>query len=142
MPGSLSRRFNSARNRALGWTALGLAIGLSIGLFLSPSVTSLLHPSSTSPAITYPLFCSDPNPITGWHYYVVYDGDTGAITSFSGGNGNGTPIPGPGQALLMVNTSSYSNQTLLHSMYCYAEQGHPGAFPFYVDLTTKEVVWD
>ena len=85
---------------------------------------------------------SDPNPITGWHYEVVYNTTTGAISSFAGSTAVGKQSPGQGRPCLLLSMTSYSNQTLMHSMYCYAEQGHSGAFPFHVDLTTKEVVWD
>ncbi|MCI4347690.1 MAG: hypothetical protein L3J97_03615 [Thermoplasmata archaeon] len=127
--------------RPLSWVAIGLTAGVLIGLLVAPSVLSLLHPNATSAAQGYPQWCSDPNPQSGWSYYATYYRTNGTIVAFEGDSGNGTPIPGSGQAYLIIGTGSYSNQTLIHSMYCYAEQGHSGAFPFHVNLSTNEVVW-
>jgi hypothetical protein len=125
----------------IAWVAIGLAVGIVVGGFVGPLFVGWLHPSSSSGAQDYPLWCSDPNPQTDWKYYATYYTSNGTIAAFVGGNGTGLPIPTLGEAVLAIGTSSYSNQTLIHSMYCYVGQGHTGGFPFHVDISSKEVVW-
>ncbi|MFI5417655.1 MAG: hypothetical protein ACHQ2Y_01975 [Candidatus Lutacidiplasmatales archaeon] len=71
----------------------------------------------------------------------MYETSNGTISSFGGFSGGAFATAGPGELVLPIGTGSYSNQTLIHSMFCYVNQGHSGGFPFHVDLSTKEVVW-
>ncbi len=132
--------------RPAGFTVVGIVVGLLIGAVAgAPAlgyVDSFFHVSESPAAPAYPLWCSDPNPQSGYNYSVVYVASSGTITSFSGQTGNGSPIPGNGEAVLHIGTGSFSNLTLIHSMFCYAEEGHAGAWPFHVDLSTDHVVWD
>ena len=124
-----------------GWVTGYVAVGIVVGLLVAPSFYATFHPNGSTLAPAYPIWCSDPNPQTGDTYYATYFVTNGTIAEFNGQTENGSPIPGPEQALLTIGMSSYSNQTLVHSMFCYAEEGHSGEFPFHVDLSTREVVW-
>lgn len=118
-----------------------MAVGILLGIVVAPSLYSALHLVGPTSAQSYPLWCADPNPQVGVTYYATYFVTNGTITEFSGQTGSGSPVPGPGQAVLTIGMNSYSNQTLVHSMFCYAEQGHSGAFPFRVNLSARAVVW-
>jgi hypothetical protein len=141
MSGRLARLFAASTKHAVALVVLGLAVGVPVGVVASPSITVLFPPTQSNAPPAYPIWCSDPNPRSGWNYHVTYYTSNGTISSFDGGNGTGTPLPGPGQTFLTMDPSSYSNQTLIHSMFCYAQQGHTGGFAFHVNLATNEVVW-
>lgn len=119
-----------------------MLIGAFAGAPAASYFHALLHPNESQPAPSYPIWCSDPNPQAGYNYSAVYFTNNGTITSFGGQTGNGFSIPGPGEAVVPISTSSFSSLVLIHSMYCYAGQGHSGQFPFHVDLKTHQVVWD
>ncbi len=116
------------------------AAGLS--LLITASFSGALGPGGLAATSQHLLACSDPDPLPGDTYHVVYETSDGAITSFVGQTGNGFPVPGPGEATLVIGTASPMNVTLIHRMFCYADQGHGGAFPFRVDLSNGQVVWD